>query len=317
MDSSSTDAVRARIPADVDAPDRVLFGLTARQVAVLIAVAAPAYLAWRALQGRVPDLVLVAATAPVAAAAVALAVGRRDGIGLDTWLAAAVRHLRQPRRLAPAADPPTGAAWETTAAPGTRNPSPLRLPANAVEADGAIDVRGHASAAVVAATTVNTGLLAGAEQAALVATYARWLNSLTGPVQVVVSARRFDLGAHALRAVTRAERLPSPVLRGAAHAHAGFLLDLAVDRDPLSRTVTITCTAPGPVSAAGQEAARRAARTAQALSALGVRSAVLDGAAVTALLTASVDPFAAADAGWPRTPPDAVVTSPANEDGTW
>src|SRR4051812_4036306 len=101
MDDSSVE-VRARIPADVTAPDRVLFGLTARQVAILTAVAAPAYLAWRALQGQVPDLVLIAAGAPVTAIAVALAIGRRDGVGLDTWLLAAVRYLRQAHRLAPA-----------------------------------------------------------------------------------------------------------------------------------------------------------------------------------------------------------------------
>lgn len=60
---------RARIPADVDAPDRVLFGLTARQVAVVAAVVAPVYLGWRLLQGRLPDLVLLTAAAPVAALA--------------------------------------------------------------------------------------------------------------------------------------------------------------------------------------------------------------------------------------------------------
>ena len=110
-------------------------------------------------------------------------------------------------------------------------------------------------------------------------------------------------------------------MRDAALAYAGFLLDLAEDRDPLSRTVTIACTAPaateasqgqgrnvGPAAATGQEAGRRAARTAQALTGLGVRAAVLDGAAVTALLSAAVDPYAPGDAGWPRTPPDAPVT---------
>ena len=94
----------------------------------------------------------------------------------------------------------------------------------------------------------STPLLAGAEQAALVASYARWLNSLTGPVQVVVSCHRVDLGAHALRASERAGRLSSPTLRDAALAHAAFLLDLAEDRDPLSRRVTITCTATAPAS---------------------------------------------------------------------
>src|SRR4051794_2218301 len=127
MDHSSVE-VRARIPADVTAPDRVVFGLTARQVAILTAVAAPAYLAWRALQGRVPDLVLISAGAPVAAIAVALAIGCRDGIALDTWLVAAVRHLRHPHRLAPApdssADPPPWAPLTATGTAGTAHAAP-------------------------------------------------------------------------------------------------------------------------------------------------------------------------------------------------
>ena len=150
MEANPGVEVRARIPADVDTPDRVLFGLTARQVMVLAAVAAPAYLAWRALQGRVPAVALVAATAPVAALAVVIAVGRRDGIGLDAWLLAAVRHLRAPHRLTPEPDcatvEPDWAPQPLLCTPrGERQaPSPLRLTANSIGADGVIEPEGPA-----------------------------------------------------------------------------------------------------------------------------------------------------------------------------
>lgn len=51
--------VQARIPADLDAPDRVMLGLTTRQVAVLAVAVVPIYLAWQLLAGRVPVPVLV------------------------------------------------------------------------------------------------------------------------------------------------------------------------------------------------------------------------------------------------------------------
>lgn len=285
--------VRARIPADVNAPDRVLFGLTARQVVVAAAVLAPAYLIWRALQDRVPPGVRLAAAAPVAAVAVALAVGRRDGIGLDGWLAAAARQVVSPRRLVPATGDGAG-----------RGLAALQLPARRIGPDGVIDLAGGQAAAVVASTTINTGLLAGPEQASLVAGFARWLNALTGPAQIVVSARRCDLGSRALRITDGAHELGSEPLRRAALGHARFLLDLATDQDPLTRTVAVACTAP-----TRDEAARRAARTAHALAGLGVRTRVLDGPGVTALLAGAVDPFTPADHGRPRTPPDQPVTT--------
>ena len=70
--------VRARIPADLDTPDRVVMGLTVRQAAILAAAAVPIYLAWHLLADRLPLPVLAAATAPLAAVATAVAVGRRD-----------------------------------------------------------------------------------------------------------------------------------------------------------------------------------------------------------------------------------------------
>ena len=151
-------------------------------------------------------------------------------------------------------------------------------------------------------------------------------------MQIVVSTRRVDLGTRALGVARAARRLTSPALQQVAVGHAEFLLDLAEDRDPLARVVTITYTASTslPVGTstgrartggrsrsgsqgagtggAGLEAGRRAARTAQALTALGVRAAVLDGSAVTALVAGSVDPYGPGEVGWPRTPPEAAVT---------
>src|SRR3954451_6113873 len=83
-------SVRARVPADVEAPDRILAGLTTRQVAVLAVAAATAYLGWRVLHQVAPTSVLTGLAMPMAGLTFALVVGRRDGLGLDVWLAHAI-----------------------------------------------------------------------------------------------------------------------------------------------------------------------------------------------------------------------------------
>ncbi|HEV2089003.1 MAG TPA: hypothetical protein VGR21_11895, partial [Cryptosporangiaceae bacterium] len=179
--------------------------------------------------------------------------------------------------------------------------------AHAVNGDGVIDL-GDSAAVIVAAGTVNLGLRTGAEQAALVGGYAGWLHSLTGPVQVVVSARKVDLTSHAQRVIDDADQLPHPALADAAWDYADFLTSIAADRDPLGRTVTITCTATGQQTA-GTEAMRRAVHTAAALAPLGVATRVLDGPTTLAALTAAVDPYQDADPSWGRALPQTPITT--------
>lgn len=309
--------IRARMHADVEAPDRILWGLTARQVAILATAAAICYLIWRAVGTRLPLPVVAAMVIPIAGPAVALALGRRDGLPLDMWLWAAVRYRHAPRRAVPAAEdlPPTP-GWAPRTGDDAQGLSVLRLPAHAIADDGTVDLGDGTAAALVAATTVNVGLRTGAEQAALAAGYARWLNSLTGPVQVVVSAQRVDLTSHAQRVAEAADTLPHPALADAALDYAEFLAEIAARRDPLWRAVTIACRATGPQAAV--EAARRAEHTAAALAALGAQTRVLDGPTAAAVLTAAVDPYTGAEASWARALPTRPVTAaePRREEPT-
>jgi len=308
---------RVRVAADVEAPDRILYGLTARQVAIIATAAAVSYLLWRAVGPLLPLPVLAVLVIPLLGVATALALGRRDGLPLDAWIWAAIRYRREPRRAIPAPEGmPTAPPWApaVTGEDGPR-PSVLRLPAHAIADSGVIELD-HGATALVAATTVNIGLRTGGEQAALVGGYARWLNSLTGPVQVVVSAQRVDLTSHAQRVADAAQTLADPQLADAALDYAEFLLDIAERRDPLWRTVTIACAATGERGAA-VEAMRRAEHTAGALSALGSQTRVLDGPTATAVLTAAVDPYAGGDASWARaTPATAITAEPFGQDPT-
>jgi hypothetical protein len=229
----------------------------------------------------------MAASIPVAGLAFYLAVGRRDGISLDRWLSAWLRHRRAPRRLVPAegpvAPPPP---WAVGSGSGVVVPSPLRLPARGVDPDGLIDLGPDGTTALVTASTVAFGLRSPAEQNGLVGAFARWLHSLDGPAQILVRAERVDLGYLADRILDAAPALPHPALEGAARDHAAFLDDLAGRRELLHRQVTVAVRSrrsPG-------HTAHQANETVRALSGCQVPATVLDADATRLVLAGCLDP---------------------------
>jgi hypothetical protein len=279
----------ARMPADVDAADKVLYGLTFRQLAILAVAAVIFYGGWHALHQVVPAPVLLGAAILGGGLVFGLAVGRRDGLPMDVWLLAAIHHTRAPKALSTTDTSAPTPAWVDTTVGRMPLPAPLKLPTDAVDERGEISL-GGTRAAIVAATSVNLALRTADEQAALVDTFGRWLNSLSTPTQIVVSAQPVDLHSHARTLAGAADRMPHPALADAAADHARFLDDLATRRDPLRRQVLIvTATSPGE---RGEHAARRRAdATVRALSGLGVTTRALDGHAATAALAAAADPY--------------------------
>jgi hypothetical protein len=286
--------MRARIPADVDRPDVIAFGLTARQLLTFAIAGLLLYGMWQALLPWVEPLILLVVTIPIVAATFAIGVGRRDGITFDRWLLAAVRHRRSPRRLVPAEQVTPAPAWvATTAGPGNRLPlpAPLRLPAKGISGEGTIDLGPDGHVALLDATTVNFGLRSATEQNALAAGFARWLNSLDGPAQIVVRARRVDLAGYATRILDSAPGLPDPALEHAATGHADFLTELATERELLARQVTVAVRD----RRGAMRAAHRAGEAARALSGCEVTAHVLDAAGAAARLRASLDATRAGD----------------------
>ncbi|NED50992.1 PrgI family protein [Micromonospora aurantiaca] len=282
-------AVAARMPADVDAPDKVLYGLTFRQLAIVAVAAVVFYCGGKALHTVVPAPVLLGAGVVLGGLVFGLAVGRRDGLPMDVWLAAAVRHSRAPRALSTTDTTAKTPDWVQAPESKVMLPAPLKLPADAIDDHGEISL-GAVKAAMVAATSVNLALRTADEQAALVDTFGRWLNSLSAPTQIVVSAQPVDLHSAAQTVARAADVMPHPALADAAADHARFLDDLAQRRDPLRRQVLIvTRTTSGE---RGEYAARRRAdQTVRALSGLGVTTRALDGRAATAALAAAADPY--------------------------
>ncbi|MFI7307179.1 PrgI family protein [Micromonospora aurantiaca] len=299
--------VTARMPADVDAPDKVLYGLTFRQLAIVAVAAVVFYGGWKVLHAVVPAPVLLGAGVVLGGLVFGLAVGRRDGLPMDVWLAYAVRHWRAPRALSTTDTTGKTPDWVQAPASTVTLPAPLTLPADAIDEHGEISL-GAVKAAMVAATSVNLALRTADEQAALVDTFGRWLNSLSTPTQIVVSAQPVDLHSAARTLAHAADAMPHPALADAAADHARFLDDLAQRRDPLRRQVLIvTRTTSGE---RGEHAARRRADQAvRALSGLGVATRALDGRAATAALAAAADPYRPSRPGG-LAAPDAAITGP-------
>jgi hypothetical protein len=186
-------------------------------------------------------------------------------------------------------------------------PAPLKLPAQAIADDGEITLSGT-PAAIVAATTVNLALRTPDEQQALVDTFGRWLNSLSTPTQVVVSAQPVDLASQAITLQDTARSLPHPALESACADHAAFLADLSERRDPLRRQVLIVTRATA--SGGGHAARRRADDTVRSLAGLGVITRALDGTAATAAIAAAADPYRPPRPGG-LAAPHTVITGPA------
>jgi len=285
-------APRAVVPANVNEPDRIAFGLTFRQLGIIGGTGLAGFGVHRAFGPLLPPAVWIVAGVIVFAAAIVVALGRRDGLPLDVWLRHGFTLARSPRTFTP------GAARASAVAVVDNKPSvpaPLRSPGTAVSRTGVLTSE-SGDKVLISCGTTNIHLRTGGEQAALLDGFGRFLNSLTGPAQIVVAAQRHDLTAYAQATVDHAPRLPHPALQAAAGDHARFLVDLDNERDPLRRQVLVVVT--------GEHAADSAVR---ALSGMGVQAAALDGPAVTAALANAVDPFNPPVPG-PRAVPGTPIT---------
>jgi hypothetical protein len=333
-----------RIPADVDREDRLIGNLTARQLAILAATAAILYALWTFTARLLPAWSPTWAAAspgvrlagftltavPIAVAGLALTLGRRDGVPLDRLLLAAARqrlHTPTERREARPHTPRPDTQQDETADSGAasrRRARPGRVvvpwvPARDVRACitrpdvGVVGLGRDGLALVCAVTPVNLMLRSPSEQDQLVAGMARWLHSLTQPVQVLVRTTPLDLTGHISDLREDAARRPHPALAAAAHAHADHLTDLTHHTDLLRRRIYLVFHEPVPtghthptgrdggdggragrirraVRAAEDQLLRRAEEADHLLTAIGARVTPLDPAATACALLAATNP---------------------------
>jgi PrgI family protein len=287
------DRGRVRIPADVERPDKLLAGLTARQLAILGVAAVALWAGYAATRQLIPAVAYGAAAVPIAAVAATLALGRFEGIAADRWVRFAWRHHRAPRRLVPAPDGVPAAPAFIGTHPGP-SPAALRLPVAGVSAEGIVDLGADGLAVICRASAVTFSLRTPVEQEALAAGFARWLNGLDQPVQLLVRAEPVDLTPSIDALLEAAPGLPHPTLETAARGHAAFLADLARRRDLLCREVLVVLRQPSSSNSSATDGSarllRRASEAGRALGAAGVTLAVLDGPAAATCLARALDP---------------------------
>ncbi|WP_409490680.1 PrgI family protein [Amycolatopsis sp. cmx-11-12] len=243
-----------RIPADVDREDRVIGPLTARQLLILAITGIVLYGTYTITRQFVPVAVFLIVAIPIGVTAAFLALGQRDGITLDRLVLAALRQRLSPqhRVAAPEGIRPAPEwlnnqvnAASKASTKGKENagtavsPSALRLPAEAVTETGVIDLGKDGVAVVAVCSTINFGLRTPAEQESLVASFGRYLHSLTAPVQVLIRAERLDLSGQIAELREQAGGLPHPALERAAREHADYLDQLGRATDLLRRQVLL------------------------------------------------------------------------------
>ncbi|MEV4285459.1 PrgI family protein [Nonomuraea bangladeshensis] len=286
----------ARIPADIDKPDKIAYGLTFRQILIVALTGGIAAAVYYLCHQMLPVVILAAILLPFLALGIAVALGRRDGLSLDRFVLAAVSFARTSKRLVAAPDGVAGPPrWCRLRG---KLPGPLRLPVRAVRSDGALELTDGGVAVLVEASTLSFHLRTTSEQAALVGAFGRWLNSLEAPVQLLARARPADLSDLTEVLEHQADELPHAALAAAARDHAGYLAELNSSRELLTRQVLVVLR-DHPATSRGRRSVRRdasaavvlrrAAEAERALAALGVTARVLNAQEAAQALTECLD----------------------------
>lgn len=276
------------MPSDIDRPDQILWGLTARQLLILGVTCMLAWALYLSLRKVLPLAIIGIPSGLVVAAGVALAVVRPDGIVAEQWLAGGTRYLLAARKrvMAPE-DIPEVAEW----ARSDERTEPVDTLARAIEEGGVIDTGRGWFSLVCRASSINLVLRSEAEQDALLEGLGNLLNALDAPVSFVVRSERMDLRPHIEHIEKHAPGLPSVELESAARAHAAYLASLARRRDVLRREVYLVLTHYSRDAGQGVSVLRRRAEQADVLlRSLGIRIDALDGQRAAELLSRASDP---------------------------
>jgi hypothetical protein len=279
---------RVRLPADVELEDRLAFGLTFRQLAVLGLAALPAYGVFTLASALAPLPLAAAAAATLALAGALLALGRRDGLPADRLALIAARFLSRPRRRVPA---PEGIPAPLPGAPKRPALAPLDLPVRTVLRSGLVELTDGTFCLLLRASSTSFALRSEEEQAALVEAFGRFLNSVADPLEVVIVSEPVDLDARAEALERAALELPNAALRRAALGHARFLSQLASGEEVRRREILLVLATGARERQAAQTALeRRAAEAIELLRAAGVELRLLHGEEAANRLARSLAP---------------------------
>jgi hypothetical protein len=291
------------VNADLEIPDKILGPFTARQSAILATAAVVLWLIYAGFHKLVPPMVILAAALIVGGALVTAVTAKKDGLPLDRYLLAALRHHRRGNRYITAdVDEPVPAGFDR-----------LEMPAAGLDEAGVLDLGPDGAAVLIECGTVNLALRSGDEVRAALAGFGQALNALGGAFQFTVTAHRIDLAGRAEQVETGAGQLAHPALEARARAHAGLLREISGERDLIARRVLLTLREPGSARHAAAGVLHRAAQAAALLTGCGITARILTAPEAGAALSAATDtsrPAPAAAQAPPGRPVRAAVQAP-------
>ena len=273
--------MRVRVPANVDMPDRILAGLTFRQLVVLVADGLLVWIVASALHPIVPFPLVVLAVLPLVAVGAVFATQATPGMGLDRLAVLAMSFLLRPKRSVLA---PEGIAASNKSGLGV-----VDIPLESVNDEGVIDLGSEGRTLVASAGTVNLSLRADREQEAIVGAFGRFLNSLEAPMQFVMRAEPVDLTALISDMEVNATSL-HPALAARCREHAHFLRALAGNGECLRRQVFVSVLEQGDGESAVTKLAHRVAEAESQLRAAGVRISRIEAEEVRGVVRRSASP---------------------------
>lgn len=275
--------MRFRLPANIDMPDRIVAGLTFRQLVILAIDALVIWGLFLALGSSLPPAVLISMGVVMGAAGLALATSTPEGLGIEKLLLLAARFFRTPKQqvVAPEGIPESGLAPSA---------APIRLPINGLTEDGYVDLGRQGRAAICRATGINLTLRSEKEQSALIEAFSRFLNSLDGPVQILVVSRPVDLKRLIGEMAEGAAALEHPALRRAAGEHIAFLKNLTGDRNARRRELLICFRSSLETPEAEMQLRRRVEQAQGLLRGLGIALHPLQTEEAAACVSAVADP---------------------------
>lgn len=297
-----------RIPADVDREDQLLAGLTGRQLLILAVPTIGLWAAYMATRSLLALPLFAAIAFPFAVVALTLALGRQDGLSADRLALQAIKQTRAPRRLVPGGGiPNVGRNRQSKAEPPTAE---LDLPAKNIDEDGVVDLGKRGFALVCEASSINFGLRNPAEQAVLVLAFARFLNSINTPIQIVIRAEQADLTETVSALRVTASGLAHPNLKAAAIEHADYLEGLASKREVLRHQVLVVITESRTADESEGTLHRKADDARAALAPAGITLKALTPNEARSVIARAMDPelTAATELAIPGDLSDQIVT---------
>lgn len=212
-------------------PDRIIGGLTARQLSILgLTIIASGGL-FSVISTYIPTAAAAVICFPPAVVGAVVALGQLDRVGLDRMSVFALRFLRRPRRRVLASgDIPAPPAWSDKKAL-----APVDFPVKDVLSDRVLDLGDEGFVLVCRASPVNLALKAEREQEAAVLAFGRYLNALSRPIEILVRSGRADLTGRIAELERQIPSLPHPRLAEEAHCYLEFLKRLGARGDVLRR----------------------------------------------------------------------------------